>query len=135
MKLQLSTQDKDGAPLIHRREEFDPATISNLQRKGWTEVPEIPAEPPSAVVPAVVPLWAFRSALDLAGLTQQVEAILANVPGEAGIVARNQWEYATQAERANETIGALAAQLGLTEQQVDAYFIQAAQIAEQNSVA
>jgi hypothetical protein len=108
---------------------MDTDVIANLKRKGWVEVVEVPPSEPAQVVPSEVPLWAFRSVLDLAGLTAQVTAILAAAPGDAGIIARNQWEYATIAERSNETILALAAQLGLSGEQVDAYFIQAGQLA------
>lgn len=122
------TTTVDGSPVTLTRTESDPSAIANLKRKGWVEVVPAPSTP-VVLVPTEVPLWAFRSVLDIAGLTGQVQAILNAVQGDAGVVARNQWEYATVAERGNETIAALAAQLGLTEAQVDAYFVQAGELA------
>lgn len=127
MNLSYSTT-VDGSTVTHTRTESDPSAIATLKRKGWVEVATAPSAP-VVLVPSEVPLWAFRSVLDIAGLSAQVETILAAVPGDAGVVARNQWEYATVAERGNETISALAAQLGLTDAQVDAYFVQAGELA------
>lgn len=128
MKLTYTT-DASGEPVTLTRFETDPGAISTLKRKGWVEVSEDPIDPPAEIVPQEVPFWAFRSVLDLSGLTPQVAEILAAIPGEAGVIARNQWEYATVAERTNATITALASQLGLTPEQVDGYFIQAGSIA------
>lgn len=126
MKLQHTSPGVDGVPVTLTRIEDDPAAIANLKRKGWVEVPADPPAPVVPVVPSEVPLWAFRSVLEIAGLTFQVNNILAAIPGEEGIVARNQWEFANYAVRNDPVVIGLAQQLGLTPEQADAYFIQAA---------
>ncbi len=130
MKLTLSTQSPEG-PVTLERVETNPDALANLKRKGWVEVVEAPAPPPESLVPQEVPFWAFRAVLELAGLTPTVSTLIEGIPGEAGVVARNQWEFATIAERQNPTILSLANALGLPESQVDAYFTQAAALASQ----
>lgn len=126
MKLQHTSPGVDAVPVTLTRYESDTVKIENLIRKGWVEVAEEPAAPAAPVVPSEVPLWSFRAVLKIAGLQPQVEAILAAIPGNPGIVAREQWEFANFAVRNDPTVIALATQLGLTSEQVDAYFIQAA---------
>lgn len=121
------TSTVNGSQVTLTRIESDPDVIVTLKRKGWVEIPD--PSPSAPGVPTEVPLWAFRSVLDIAGLTPRVETILQAIPGESGAVARNQWEYATVAVRNHETVTSLASQLGLTEAQVDAYFVQAGALA------
>ena len=121
------TSQVNGSPVTLNRVESNPDVITTLKRKGWVELPD--PTPTAQGVPMEVPLWAFRAVLDISGLTAQVETILQAIPGDAGAVLRNQWEYATVAIRNHETVTGLAAQLGLTDAQVDAYFVQAGALA------
>jgi hypothetical protein len=70
---------------------------------------------------AVTPLQA-RRALRAAGYLAQVEAAIA----EADDDTQDAWRYAQQIERAHPFLTAIAAQLGLTEAQMDDLFRAAA---------
>jgi hypothetical protein len=63
-----------------------------------------------------------RLALFAAGLLSTVEAAIA---AEGGAVAI-EWEYASTIERASPLVTEIASSLGLTEEQLDALFTQAA---------
>ncbi|MDR1888158.1 MAG: hypothetical protein LBQ81_02025 [Zoogloeaceae bacterium] len=67
-----------------------------------------------------------RLALLGAGLLDVVNATIAGMEGDAGKAARIEWEYATSIERDNPLFVGLSEQLGLTGEQLDALFIQAA---------
>lgn len=80
-----------------------------------------------APVPDIVPLWAFRAALVLDGVTQaQVDALIASLPEPAKTVATIQWNYGNYIERSHELIGQLGAAMGLTPEQIDNVFRTAA---------
>lgn len=67
-----------------------------------------------------------RLALLGAGLLPTVDAAIAAMSGPTGDAARIEWEYATTLERDWPLVSALADTLGLTDEQLDALFIQAA---------
>lgn len=77
-------------------------------------------------VPGEIANWRAKAVLEIAGLLPTVEAALSAMPGEAGIVARNAWRDGAPFVRNGPTVTALAAVLGLTGEQVDAMFRQAA---------
>jgi hypothetical protein len=79
-----------------------------------------PPEPPPPVVIASVTMRQARLALHRAGLLDQVDAAITDAE------ARIEWEYATTVERNSPLVQNLAAGLGLTEQQLDDLFTQAA---------
>lgn len=79
----------------------------------------------AAYVPPRVTPYQARKALSDAGIRQQVEAAVAASPLEV----QDAWEYATTVERNSPMIAALAAGLGLTDNQVDELFRSAALIA------
>lgn len=80
--------------------------------------------PGAAVIPAEVSRFQARAALHIAGLLPSVEAALA----VADPLAQIAWADAQVFRRDSPTIAALAAAIGMTEAQIDALFIQAAQI-------
>lgn len=80
--------------------------------------------PGEAVIPAEVSRFQARAALHIAGLLPSVEAALA----AADPLAQIAWADAQVFRRDSPTINALAAAIGMTEAQIDALFIQAAQI-------
>jgi hypothetical protein len=97
----------------------DPATVLQALCDG-TALPTPPAR-----VPREIANWRARAILELAGLLPTVEAAIATMDGEAGIVVRNAWTSGAILARRGPTVAALAPALGLTEAQVDAMFLQA----------
>jgi hypothetical protein len=80
-----------------------------------------PADPPPPIVITSVTMRQARLALHRAGLLTQVDAAIAS-----DVEAQIEWEYAQTVERHSPLVQNLAAGLGLTEQQLDDLFTQAA---------
>lgn len=89
---------------------------------------EIAALPPSQppAVPQSVTRFQARAALHLAGLLEQVEAMIADPA--TPVLAKLAWQDAQEFKRTSPTIAAMSAGLGLTEQQLDDLFTTAAGI-------
>ena len=81
-----------------------------------------PYVPPPPAIPQQVPMWAVRTVLQNDGLFDQAQALI-EASTDNGL--KNVWEYGNFADRNSNAIAALAAALGLTEQQVDQMFIDA----------
>jgi hypothetical protein len=77
-------------------------------------------------VPQEVAMNKARKALILAGLIEQVEAAVEAAPGQEGDLIRADWQYATGMKRQAPFVLAMADAIGLTSEQVDQLFIQAA---------
>lgn len=95
----------------------------------WTKaLTPCAVQAPVAVVsvPPVVSRFQARAALHLAGLLDDVEAMMA-LP-ETPVLAKLAWADAQEFERGSPTIAALAGQIGLTEAQIDQLFMDAAGI-------
>jgi hypothetical protein len=101
----------------------DPADYTVLPAE-----PEPEAPTPDPGIPQEIANWRARAALEIAGLLPTVEAALAAMTGPEGIVARNAWNSGASLARNGPTVVALAAQLNLTDAQVDALFQQAASL-------
>ena len=82
----------------------------------------LPYVPPPPAIPQQVPMWAVRTVLQNDGLFDQAQALIEASTDNA---LKNVWEYGNFADRNSNSIAALAAALGLTEQQVDQMFIDA----------
>jgi hypothetical protein len=82
--------------------------------------------PPPVRIPREIANWRARAILDISGLLPSVEASLAAMTGEAGVVVRTAWQSGAPLARRGPTVSALAPALGLTEEQVDSMFIAAA---------
>ena len=83
-----------------------------------------PYVPPPEPVPSAVSMFQARAALLAAGLYEAVDAAIQQAGG-VNLVA---WEYATEVRRDSPMVQAMAQQLGLTDEQVDDLFRQAAAI-------
>lgn len=83
---------------------------------------------PPPAVPAVVSMRQVRLALLGAGLLSQVDTAIDDMDEPDKSAARIEWEYATELRRDHPLIAGLAAELELSEQQVDDLFIAASQI-------
>lgn len=78
------------------------------------------------IVPEEVLNYQARQALILAGLIDDVEAALDAMPEPQRALARNAWERRPTIRRNSELTQALASSLGLSAEQVNSLFIQAA---------
>ena len=93
----------------------------------WTPADDIPPLPP---VPATVSarqirLWLLRQGISLAAVDAAIDAIPDQLQRDS---VRVEWNYSGYVERTHPMLVPLAAALGLTEQQVDQAFIEAASI-------
>ena len=119
----------------------DAGEIATLQRKGWVARLDPPEYDPqtqslswdgaqwvvSDIPPAIhekVATHKMLIAMDAAGLLEQVQALVNGAGGALKIA----FDRAPEIHRASPMVAGMAAQLGLTEQQVDNLFIAAAQV-------
>lgn len=81
-----------------------------------------------SLVPQQVTMRQARLALLQSGLYASVNSTIADMTGEVGDAARIEWEYSQTVMRQYPLITSLATILNLTDEQLDALFIQAAQL-------
>ena len=96
-----------------------------------TEVAEIDARRAAAAIPQVpqqVTMRQARLALLQAGLYATVNSTIANLTGDVGDAARIEWEYSQTVQRRYPLIETLSSVLSLSDEQLDALFIQAVQL-------
>lgn len=79
---------------------------------------------PVRKVPEEVWAWRLETILEIAGLLSNVNAILAAIPGDEGIAARNAFKSG-RIRRNSPLIEQFALELGLSHEAVDDIFIQA----------
>lgn len=86
-----------------------------------------PPPPPETApeVPTVVTMRQARLALLGAGLLAGVDAAIAALPSPQKEAALIEWEYSSEVHRNRAFVQSLAGALSLTEQQLDALFLQA----------
>lgn len=91
---------------------------------GWTFDGDsfVPPPEPPPPVPASVNKRQAYTALLKSGLLSQVEEAIANIPGEAGDLARIEWATSGTFERHRPLLLTIASELGLTDAQVDDLF-------------
>jgi hypothetical protein len=92
----------------------------------WVQNPAPPPAPPS--VPQEISLWQFRAALKLNGNFERVQYALAQLQSPESILAAELFEYGNKIYRESELSRQIIKILGVTEEQVDNLFIQAAAI-------
>lgn len=85
----------------------------------------IPPPPEPVIIPSEIANWRARAVLEIAGLLPTVDAAIAALTGDAGIVARSAWNSGAPFVRNGPTVTALSSALGLSSAQVDAMFLQA----------
>ena len=127
--LQAISIDADGTRrVIYAGQEYlaDAAPLSADERaQVLAFVPPAPTPPP---VPAVVSMRQARLALLGAGLMPQVAAALEALPSPQREAAQIEWEYSNEVHRYRLFVQTLGATLGLTNAQLDALFVAAAQL-------
>ena len=79
-------------------------------------------------LPETIANWRAKAVLALAGLIPAVELALDSMPEPGRTVARYAWDGGADLARNGPTVLALAAALGLTDEQLDAMFTQAASL-------
>ncbi len=105
--------------------EPDALAASGFVVTEWTPEDDIvPPEPAPAIVSArQIRLWLIQHGVSLS----QVDAAIASIPDQLQRDSvQVEWEYAPYVERSHPMLIPLAAELGLTESQVDQAFIEAA---------
>ena len=85
------------------------------------DLPVVPAR-----VPREIELWQAKSIMSAMGLISQVEAAIAAMPDPQRAVVQCAWSGNARLARRGPTVTALAPALGLTDEQLDAMFLQAA---------
>jgi hypothetical protein len=80
---------------------------------------------PASVSARQIRLWLLRQGISLAAVDASIDAIPDQLQRDS---VRVEWDYAPYVERSHPMLVPLAAALGLTEQQVDQAFIEAAGI-------
>ena len=114
-------------PMGHTmRDATEDEAIAIRSGRTWWNPATTELTAPVPPVPLEIANWRARAVLKLAGLITDVESQLAVMPGTDGIVARTAWESGSPLVRNGTTVRLLATKLGLTDQQVDDMFRQAA---------
>jgi len=106
-------------------EYIKPGLVSMTEAEVQAHLNPPPAPP---TVPQSATMRQARLAMLQAGILDEVEALIAAMPGDEGRAARIDWEYAFEVRRDWTLIATLAPQLRMTDQQVDDLFILAASI-------
>lgn len=136
--MQITTQEITGAVIIH--------PLGNAEEKaGWTirEVESIPAgngrlkwddqtsqlerlpyEAPRP--PDELPLWCVKAVVTLMGLRSAVDAAIAAMSDPDRTVVESAWTDGNVLARSSATVNSLGAGLGLTDEQLDDMWQQAA---------
>lgn len=83
-----------------------------------------------ARVPQSVSMRQARLAMLHAGILGDVEALIANMPGDEGSAARIDWEFAQEVRRDWHLVSTLGTQLGMTGAQIDDLFMFAGSITQ-----
>lgn len=79
-------------------------------------------------VPAEVPLWGMRTILSNMGKEDDVTNAINVLPDPPKTAALNVWQYGTAIERNSNTVLFIQNVLEMTDEEVDAIFIQAANV-------
>lgn len=85
-------------------------------RKEWPKTPQVPEE---------VYAWRLRLATIAAGLKDDIDSLISNLPEPDKTVAYEAWNAGVTIRRDSILLMQIVLALGLTEQQVDDLFIQA----------
>lgn len=104
----------------HELKEGDVTVIDGRAIRHWDLV-QIPV-----VVPEKVTMRQARLALHAAGILPQVQPAIDVLPEPNKTAAQIEWDYSSEVFRNREFVNMLGSQIGLTGEQIDQLFIQAA---------
>lgn len=102
--------------------------MSSLELAPLVEMP-LPPQP----LPAVVSMRQARLALLAAGRLDEVGAAIDSLPSPQKEIARIEWEYASEVERYSEMTLLISGALGMSDDDLDSLFIDAAKYRAYNS--
>lgn len=97
----------------------DPETVLQALIDG-TDLPPMPAR-----VPREVPNWRVKVILSSMGMLDRVDAFIDSLPEPQRAVAFHAWNGDARISRKSATVAALASAMQLTDEQLDAMFMQA----------
>jgi hypothetical protein len=118
-------QQPDGIDLYVDSGELHAAAVAGV----YGPVAEyIAPDPDPAPIPSVVTMRQARLALLGAGLLGSINAAIDALPSPQKEAALIEWEYSQEVHRNRPFVQLLAAELGLTNEQLDNLFIEAAQL-------
>jgi hypothetical protein len=92
---------------------------------GMNQSADLTPPVPESVSARQIRLWLLRQGISLAAVDAAIDAIPDQLQRDS---VRVEWDYAPYVERTHAMLIPLAAALGLTEQQVDQAFVEAATI-------
>ena len=102
----------------------------NIDWSGMVTAEQKSAAARAALIPQSVTMRQARLAMLNAGILDDVEAMIATMPGDDGAAARIDWEFARDVRRDWPLVAALGSQLGMSNEQIDDLFIYAGSIAQ-----
>ena len=107
---------------------------ADIEHFGFTladfpDAPVIPYQPPveqPRIIPSTIRAWQAKAILKMQGMLEAAESVIASLPEPQKTVVESAWLNQADFARDAQTIVALAAALGLTEEQLDEMFAQGA---------
>ena len=107
------------------------ALAPEINAAALARITELEAELAAALAapqadPTTIRAWQAKAVLALAGLLDAAESIIAALPEPDRTVVLSAWSNNADFSRTSPTIAALGSALGLTDEQLDAMFTQAA---------
>ena len=79
-------------------------------------------------VPSEVSMWKAKTILEVQGILPSVEKVIADIPGDDGIVARQKWAHATVVSRTDALVTNMQTAFGWSDAVIDGMFIAAANL-------
>ncbi|WP_099750487.1 hypothetical protein [Bordetella bronchiseptica] len=107
--------EADGSQDAYIREGLVQMTADQIQA-------HLKAQQANKVLPTAVTMRQARLALLKQGLLAQVNAAVADLPGDEGEAARIEWQFAGSVEKDSELVVSLARALGWTDGKLEALF-------------
>lgn len=107
------------------------AYASDTAQIGWTYVngefinPTPIPEPLPIEIPTVITMRQARMCLIMNGLFDQINTAISQLTGVDGDLAKTEWEYSMTLARDNPLVQRITTELNLTDEQLDALFLQA----------
>lgn len=79
-------------------------------------------------VPTEVSMWKAKFILEVQGYLAQADALISQMSGADGVVAKHKWTHATVVNRKDPLVAGIQVAMGWTDEVVDGMFIAAANL-------